>query len=71
VSGLPAYTRGVMLLVSGMVRDALEDRGDVWSPGTGPEDGAIRNDKGHIVAVTRLIQARSLDPRRSSYTNEI
>lgn len=25
------------------------------APGTGPDDGAIRNEKGHIVAVTRLI----------------
>jgi hypothetical protein len=41
-----------------MVGDAMKQKGlvrpDVLVPGTGPGDGAVRNDKGHIVAVTRL-----------------
>jgi hypothetical protein len=58
VTGLPAPQKGVFFLVSGMVGAALRgSRTDVLMPGTGPADGAIRNDKGHIVAVTRLIQA--------------
>jgi len=58
VVNLPAPQPGVFLVVSGMVGDAIQKRGifrpDVLVPGTGPQDGAIRNDKGHIVAVTRL-----------------
>ena len=45
-------------LVSGMVLAALRAAGcqrrDVFAPGTGPADGPIRNDRGHIAAVTRL-----------------
>ena len=58
VVNLPAPQPGVFLVVSGMVGDAIQKRGifrpDVLVPGTGPQDGAIRNEKGHIVAVTRL-----------------
>lgn len=59
VEGLPGAddARYVTLyLVSGMVLAALAGSGrrDVFAPGTGPDDGAIRNDKGHIVAVTCL-----------------
>lgn len=58
VENLPPAEDGVFLIVSGMVGDALRARGvsrpDVLVPGTGPQDGAVRNDKGHIVAVTRL-----------------
>jgi hypothetical protein len=60
VEGLPAPQDGVAYLVSGMVLSALQAgpiRRDVFAPGTGPNDGAIRNDKGHIAAVTRLIAA--------------
>lgn len=59
VDGLPAPVEGVFLLVSAMVGSALAGRGrtDVLMPGTGPADNAVRNDKGHIVAVTRLIAA--------------
>jgi hypothetical protein len=28
----------------------------VGGRGTGPNDGAVRNDKGHVVAVTRLVR---------------
>lgn len=56
VADLPDAVDGVALIVSGMVLAALAGSGrrDVFAPGTGPADGAIRNDKGHIVAVTRL-----------------
>lgn len=56
VEGLPDAVEGVALIVSGMVLAALTGSGrkDVYAPGTGPADGAIRNDKGHIVAVTCL-----------------
>ena len=55
VTGLPDPSFSVLLIVSGMVGDACKGRRfDVLVPGTGPNDGAIRNEKGHIVAVTRL-----------------
>jgi hypothetical protein len=58
VENLPDPQPGVFLVVSGMVGDAIQKRGifrhDVLVPGTGPQDGAVRNDKGHIVAVTRI-----------------
>lgn len=54
VQNLPAPVSGTIYIVSGMVA-AHMTREDVVSPGTGPDDGAIRNEKGHIVAVTRLI----------------
>jgi hypothetical protein len=54
----PAPVPGVFLVVSGMVGAALKEKGlvrpDVLVPGTGPQDGAIRNEKNHIIAVTRL-----------------
>lgn len=58
VVGMPAPREGAIFVVSGMVGDALPFRPDVRVPGTGPKDGAIRNDRGHIVAVTRLKQLR-------------
>ena len=44
-------------MVSGFVlaHPSVAGRSDVVGPGTGPADGAIRNEKGQIVAVTRLI----------------
>ena len=44
-------------LVSGMVLGQLgsEYSGIAFAPATGPQDGAIRNDKGHIVAVTKFV----------------
>ena len=54
----PPAVDGTTLLVSGMVLDAvqahLKGRADVMAPATGPADCAVRDDKGHIVAVTRL-----------------
>jgi hypothetical protein len=57
VENLPAPQMGVILLVSALVAGRCIGRTDVFSPGTGPNDGAVRDDKGHIKAVTRLIQA--------------
>jgi len=57
VEGLPPQSDGFGYVVSGLVLSALKGtRSDVFGPGTGPNDGAIRNDKGHIVAVTRLVR---------------
>ena len=57
VTGLPAPQDGVVFVVSGMVGSALAGRGrtDVFVPGTGPNDGAVRNEQGHIIGVTRLV----------------
>jgi len=71
VNGIPAYSAPVtgaveglgepqndtIYIVSGMVLAHCQNRTDVYGPGTGPQDGAIRNERGHIVAVTRLIAA--------------
>lgn len=61
VIDLPTPVDGVFYLVSALVGSALRDQGaarpDVLCPGTGPQDGAVRNDKGHIVAVTCLKRA--------------
>ena len=53
VENLPAPKAGVFVLVSGMVFQA-SDRSDLIAPDTGKT--AIRNDKGQIIAVTRLIR---------------
>jgi hypothetical protein len=57
VLDLPATEAGVVLIVSAIVAARCSGRHDVVSPGTGPNDGAIRDDAGRIVAVTRLIAA--------------
>lgn len=54
VEGLPAPCAGTVYIVSGLVGGCCAGRSDVLVPGTGPADGAVRNEKGHIVAVTRL-----------------
>jgi hypothetical protein len=52
--GLPASVDGVVLIVSGMVLDALGNtRPDVVAPDTGPD--AVRDEKGHIVAVRGFV----------------
>lgn len=54
VVGLPEESiPGVFYIVSAVV-GARVSRPDVLTPGTGPKDGPIRNEKGHVVAVTRL-----------------
>lgn len=56
VEGIPVPIDNTIYLVSGLVLSRT-NRPDVFGPGTGPSDGAIRNDKGQIIAVTRLIAA--------------
>lgn len=53
VTGLPSD--GTPYLVSSMVLAALPGRIGAFAPDTGST--AIRDDKGHIVAVTRLVAA--------------
>lgn len=57
VEGLPVPAPNTLYIVSGMVLAHCAGRTDVFGPGTGPNDDPIRNDAGHIVAVTRLIAA--------------
>lgn len=52
VENLPEPQDGVTFIVSGLVAGRVSRR-DVVSPGTGPNDKAIRKD-GAIVAVTRF-----------------
>lgn len=54
VEGLPEPQDGVVYIVSTLVAQAVK-RPDVLSPGTGPNDGAIRDDQGRIAGVTRLV----------------
>ena len=61
VTGIPDAVPGTVYIVSGMVL-AATSRADVFGPGTGPADGATRDDAGRIVAVTRLIAARPVAP---------
>jgi hypothetical protein len=60
VEGLPPPQEGIGLVVSALVGGRMEGsgRGDIFVPGTGPLDGAIRDDQGRIVAVTCLKQVR-------------
>lgn len=54
VEGLPEPEEGVIYIVSALVGSRVHGRVDVFGPNSGAT--AIRNDKGHIVAVTSLIQ---------------
>jgi hypothetical protein len=54
VEGLPDPKDGVYYVVSALVGARCAHRQDVLVPGTGPDDGASRNERGQIVAVTRL-----------------
>jgi hypothetical protein len=58
VTGLPDPDGVTVFVVSGMVLEALRNSGcvrtDVVAPATGPKDGAIRNEAGHVVAVTEI-----------------
>ena len=60
VEGLPASQEKIGLIVSALVGARFEGAGreDIFTPGTGPLDGAIRDDQGRIVAVTCLKQVR-------------
>jgi hypothetical protein len=55
VEGLPDAESGVVLIVSAMVLARCAGRDDVFGPGTGPQDQAIRDEAGRVVAVTRLV----------------
>lgn len=52
---LPQPDPDTLYIVSLVVRQAKPDRKDLISPGTGPNDGAIRDADGKIIAVTRFI----------------
>jgi hypothetical protein len=55
VIDLPEPQTNTRYIVSGMVGTALKGtRDDILVPGTGPQDNALRNEKGHIIAITRL-----------------
>ena len=54
VTGLPDNDT-LLVLVSSIVLAALPGRPNTFAPDTGPT--AIRDEKGHIVAVTRLVAA--------------
>lgn len=54
VENLPEPTPGVVFLVSGMVLGQCLDRPDVVGPDSGPS--AVRNEKGHIVAVRGFVK---------------
>ena len=53
VIDLPDPVEGIGYIVSGLVAGVVY-RADVFAPATGPKDGAVRNDKGHIIAVVAL-----------------
>ena len=55
VTGLPPAQAGTIVLVSAMVLAAVTGRDDVYAPDTGAT--AVRDERGHIVAVTRLVTA--------------
>lgn len=57
VEGLPAPQADTVYIVSALVGGQVTGRTDVVQPGTGPRDGTVRNEAGHIFAVTRLIRA--------------
>ena len=52
IENLPEPQAGVVFIVSGMVRDALDGRPDVFAPDTGKS--AVRNQQGQVAYVTRL-----------------
>ena len=58
VEGLPAPEEGTIYIVSALVAGRVGGtRDDVFSPGTGPADNAVRDPHGRIVGVTRLIRS--------------
>ena len=54
IVGLPEPQAETLFIVSNVVAGLVPERQDVVCPATGPQDGAIRDDQGQIVAVTRL-----------------
>jgi hypothetical protein len=59
VEGLPDPQPGHFFVVSALVLARCAGRDDVYAPDTGP--GAVRDEKGQIVAVTRLVAAPQED----------
>jgi hypothetical protein len=57
IEGLPSASDDTIYIVSMLVAQRCAGRRDVFCPGTGPNDGCIRDEKGRIQAVTRLIRA--------------
>jgi hypothetical protein len=59
VAGLPEPVKDCAFIVSRMVLDHPNVRGrtDVFAPATGPKHAAIRDEKGRIMGVTRLVSA--------------
>lgn len=63
IYGLWEPKPNTIYVVSLLVLESLRRQGiactrpDVFGPGTGPKDGAIRNSQGQVIAVTKLIQA--------------
>lgn len=57
IDGLPAPEADTFYIVSGLVLSRAVGRDDVFGPGTGPSDNAIRDAENRIIAVTRLIAA--------------
>lgn len=59
IEGLPEPRDGVTFIVSSLIQHALKQKGierpDVLSPGTGPNDSAVKENN-RIVAVTRLVR---------------
>lgn len=59
VTGLPDPVEGTIYIVSSLVAGGCPDRADVYSPGTGPGQGAVRDADGHVVGVTMLVCAQA------------
>ncbi len=55
-TGLPEPVEGTVYIVSAIFAGRCPGRNDLVMPGTGPQDGAVRDTKGQIYAVTRLIR---------------
>ena len=55
VENLPEPEEGVTYIVPSMVLDHVYNRRDVIAPDTG--ETAVRNDRGHIMHVTRVVVA--------------
>jgi hypothetical protein len=56
VDGIPDVEDDTLYIVSALVIGRMAAGTPFVAPGTGPNDGAIRNDKGQIEAVTRLVR---------------
>ena len=59
---LPDATPGVALVVSAAVARAHPERPDLFAPATGPGEGALRDARGAVVAVTRLKRYAATPP---------